>query len=200
MGWGNKAVPRSDDIADVGARAGAAPGPGASPEASARIALEALHEDAWRWALACCRGDREAALDALHDAYVAVLDGRAGFAGRSSFKTWLFGVVRNMARSALRRRGLRALVFAPLELARDASAAPTQERATRTRALDAALKTLSGRQRELTLLVFVHDFTLSEAAQALGLSIGSARTHYERAKARLRAALNVKEDGDDRHA
>jgi RNA polymerase sigma-70 factor (ECF subfamily) len=32
--------------------------------------------------------------------------------------------------------------------------------------------------------------TIEEASEVLGISLGSARTHYERGKSRLRALLN----------
>src|SRR5438034_9070636 len=68
--------------------------------------LEQLHAAAFGWALSCCAWDRPAAEDALQSSYLKILDGRARFAGRSSFRTWVFGVIRRTAQAA-RRRGLR---------------------------------------------------------------------------------------------
>jgi RNA polymerase sigma-70 factor (ECF subfamily) len=55
--------------------------------------------------------------------------------------------------------------------------------------LPAALATLATRQREVLELVFGHDMTIEEAARILGISLGSARVHYERGKRRLRREL-----------
>lgn len=56
--------------------------------------LERNHADAFGWALACCRWDRSQAEDTLQASYLKILDGRARWDGRSSFRTWFFGVVR----------------------------------------------------------------------------------------------------------
>ena len=48
---------------------------------------------------------------------------------------------------------------------------------------------LPARQRELLHLVFYHDLSIAEAAGILGVAVGTARTHYERGKARLRQWL-----------
>ncbi len=73
--------------------------------------LERLHAEVFAWALVCCGGDRSEAEDVSQIAYLKVLDGRASFAGRSSFKTWIFGVVRRSAAERRRRAGLRAELF-----------------------------------------------------------------------------------------
>src|ERR1044071_6045218 len=67
------------------------------------VHLEREHAGAFAWALRCCRGDRDGAEDALHVAYIRILEGRAQFAGRSTFRTWLFGVIRLTAREHARR-------------------------------------------------------------------------------------------------
>ncbi len=157
-----------------------------------RERLEACHVDAWNWALACCRGEPNAAHDVLHDAYVAILGARATFAGRSSFKTWLFGVVRVSAMAARRRRLVRDFLFEPISARAEAIAAPlapTQE----SRRLGQAIAALPERQREIVALVFAHDLTIEEAAQVMKISLGAARQHHARAKAKLRAALTTHE-------
>jgi len=60
-----------------------------------------------------------------------------------------------------------------------------------SRALIAALQKLSARQRDVLHLVFYQDLTIADAAAVLGVSIGSARIHYERGKARLRQLLGA---------
>jgi RNA polymerase sigma-70 factor (ECF subfamily) len=52
--------------------------------------------------------------------------------------------------------------------------------------LRTALTRLSTRQQEVMHLVFYQDLTIEEAAGLLNISLGSARTHFERGKARLR--------------
>jgi len=59
-------------------------------------------------------------------------------------------------------------------------------------ALPAALIALSEQQRQAVLLVHAHGWTLSEAAEVLGVSKNTVRIHVERGVTKLRAALGVK--------
>jgi RNA polymerase sigma-70 factor (ECF subfamily) len=154
--------------------------------------------------MACCGRDRDDAEEVLQTVYLTVLDGRARYDGRSSFRTWLFGVIRLTAASERRKAWLRGLLLereAEREagkgkreagiLAPDSFAAPDAEveRESRRDGLRHALGQLAKRQREVLQLVFYHDLTVDEAATVMGVSVGSARTHYARGKARLATLL-----------
>ena len=65
------------------------------------------------------------------------------------------------------------------------------EQAEATAALVTALNTLSPRQREVLHLVFYHEMTIEEAAAVMQISLGSARTHYDRGKKAMVLALSV---------
>ena len=72
--------------------------------------LEALHPHCFGWAMACCGHRREEAEDMLHDVYLGVLDNGLRFDGRSTLKSWLFGVIARKTRARARRDRLRALL------------------------------------------------------------------------------------------
>lgn len=61
-------------------------------------------------------------------------------------------------------------------------------------ALRAALARLSQRQQEVLHLVFYQNLTVREAADVLAMPVGTARTHYERGKERLRTLLAHSEE------
>lgn len=156
-----------------------------------RDELAACHEEAFLWAMHCARRDRERAEDVLQAAYLKVLDGRARFEGRSAFRTWLFGVIRRTAAEEW-RRGLLTLGFLSRQAVEPSSRQAEDdslEVEERQGALLRALAQLSSRQREVLVLVFYHELTVEEAAEVMGVGVGSARTHYARGKERLRTML-----------
>jgi len=152
--------------------------------------LEALHDASFGWACNCCGGNRDDAADVLQTSYVKVFSGRAVFQGRSTFRTWWFGVIRLTAME-LQRRDVRSLSLddagVPLAVPAEADTALMQEESDHT--LRAALNRLPARQREVLHLVFYQGLSLSQVADVLELSIGSTRVHYDRGKKRLREWL-----------
>lgn len=149
--------------------------------------LADLHPKSFGWAVACCRYDRFEAEEVLQTSYLKVLSGRARFDGRSSFKTWLFGVIRRTAAEARRRRLLGRLFLARWEHLRpQATTAPEPPGDPEVVQL---LRGLAARQREVLELVFYQDLSIREAAAVMNVSLGSARVHYHRGKENLREAL-----------
>ena len=158
------------------------------------LELEALHPACFGWAMGCCNWDRAEAEDVLQTVYLKVLDRRARFHGRSSLKTWLYAVIRHTAAARRRRRWWGQLLSErllqsqpPPDAAPDAQTLASESQTSAR--LRAALRALPERQRDTLHLVFYEDLTVEEAAVVLGVSIGSARTHYHRGKARLRTLL-----------
>ena len=86
----------------------------ASPELL-RAKVGALHDASFAWALQCCGRDASLAEEVLQNAYLKILDGRARFAGRSSFKTWLLALIRNTAIDECRRVSRRQARFTVIE-------------------------------------------------------------------------------------
>jgi RNA polymerase sigma factor (sigma-70 family) len=156
-------------------------------EAGLRNALEAHHIESYGWALSCCRRQPDEAENVLQLVYVKVLSGKAVFAGRSSFKTWLFAVIRKTAAHERRMDLLRKLRLSQIPKLFDGQL-PTQHHGVEVR-LKEALEKLPARQREVLQLVFYHDLSIVEAAKVMGVGIGSARTHYERGKEQMRRRL-----------
>lgn len=157
--------------------------------------LEELHPASFAWSLACCAGHRQQAEEALQTAYLEVLSGRARFDGRASLKTWLFAVIRRTAAGRRRRWAVRHRLLEgwwrqrpePVPSAVPEDRVARSETAERVRR---GLAVLSERQRQVLELVFYQDLTIEEASRVLGVSLGTARTHYARGKAALLEALS----------
>ena len=151
-----------------------------------RSALEAIHGQVYGWALSRCDFDHATAEDLMQQAYVELLSGNARFDNKSSLRTFVFGVVQNLARSRYRRLATR------LRLVRQYL--PEEEVATNEEpAADAgvwrAVRALPARQRDIIELVFCRELTVEEASRVMGVSTGTGRVHYDRAKKALRARL-----------
>jgi RNA polymerase sigma factor (sigma-70 family) len=155
-----------------------------------RTLLEKHHSAAFGWAMSCCGRNSTDAEDVLQTVYVKILEGKAKYKGTAQFKTWLFSVIRKTAAEVRRRNmfhKLKLMDFLPSALSgkKNNPADQLEHHELETRLTD-ALATLSRRQREVLHLVFYEDFSLSEAAEVMNIYIGSARTHYERGKKKLR--------------
>lgn len=153
-----------------------------------KSALEAVHSQVFGWALSRCDYNHAVAEDLVQQAYVELLTGRAQFKENSSLKTFVFGVVQNLARSRYRRLGARMrLITKVAHGAEDASVAPPEVKENST--VWQAVQQLPQRQRDIVELVFCRELTIEEASGVMGVTTGTGRVHYDRAKKALRAKL-----------
>ena len=161
--------------------------------AELRAKLEELHTASFGWALSCCRQNYAEAEEVLQTVYLKILQGKARYDGGSKLQTWLFAVIRNTAISERRKTLVRLISAPPLENKVAARSQIELERSEMQQRFLEALQSLPARQRETLHLVFYQELTLSEAAEVMKISIGSARQHYERGKKRLRDLLDREE-------
>lgn len=128
--------------------------------------------------------DRALAEDLLQDSFHDALRSRAQLSGVRNPEAWLYGIARNRALQALRRRRRFARMLSRLG-----------ERPTTTRydeeivaVRDLLARHLSAEDRGLVLLRYLHDFDSHELAEMTGLTSEAIRQRLSRARARLAAA------------
>jgi len=143
--------------------------------------------------------------EVAQETWLAVLRGLDGFAGRSSFKTWLFQILVNRARTTgVRERRSVAVDAGPsvdpgrFDSGGAWSAPPRhwveeiEERLSAgalAPAIDAALAGLPPSQREVVLLRDVDGLSAPEVCQVLELSDANQRVLLHRGRTRLREAI-----------
>lgn len=150
-----------------------------------RSALEALHGQVFGWALSRCDFDHAAAEDLMQQAYVELLSGSARFDNKSTLKTFVFSVVQNLARSRFRRISSRLRLVRRYE---QESVADAVEPAADS-GVWRAVRALPARQRDIIELVFCREMTIEQASSVMGVTTGTGRVHYDRAKKALRDRL-----------
>ncbi len=154
-----------------------------------RSALEAIHSQVFGWALSRCNYDHHAAEDLMQQAYVELLSGNARFRQESSLKTFVFAVVQNLARGRYRRIATRLRLVR--QHGRESEDSYTPVETVVGGDVWRAVGTLPARQRDIIELVFCRELTVEEASAVMGVSVGTGRVHYDRAKKALRAKLDA---------
>lgn len=166
-----------------------------------RDALGALYRRHGQTVLAQIRlvvGERGLSEEILQDTMLAVWRGAGSFRGVSQVRSWIIAIALRQARDRLRRRRL-AVVADESVLSEQAAADPGPEAQVLERAELAAvadaIRTLSPGQREVLGVVFGADLTLADAAQVLGVPVGTVKSRLAAARAALARSMAGKEVG-----
>jgi RNA polymerase sigma-70 factor (ECF subfamily) len=152
---------------------------------------------------------RSVAEEVVQETWVAVIKGISHFEGRSSFKTWLFRILVNRARTRGSREP-RCVTFSSLDSDATGSGhgfepedtcrpafSPVRMPHPDASALDgelreqvvAAINRLCGRQRQVLVLRDVEGWSPAEICHVLGISEANQRVLLHRARARVRELL-----------
>ncbi len=159
--------------------------------------LEALIPRLRRFARALT-GSREAADDLTQDTLERAWVKRALWQPGTNLRAWLFTVMHGVFVNGTRRwrptDSLDALADAGVERADEVAGA---ESAIAIRDLRQALQRLPDEQCQVVLLVGLEQFSYAEAAEVLGVPIGTVMSRLSRGRERLRQLLE--EGAQDQH-
>jgi RNA polymerase sigma-70 factor, ECF subfamily len=157
------------------------------------------------WRIARRLGVDDRALDdAVQDVFLVVYRRLAEFEGRSSLKSWIFGIARRVARDHRRRVERKERGAVTLDELADPRAEDPREGAARVEAaaiLHRFLDQLDDDKREVFVLAELEQMTVPEIADATGANVNTVysrlragRLAFEQAVARMRARDRAGED------
>jgi RNA polymerase sigma-70 factor (ECF subfamily) len=129
--------------------------------------------------------------DAVQDVFLVAYRKLGEFEGRSSLRTWLFGIARKVARDYRRARSPEARDAADLDALPTTDSGPLllAERAQSARLLQALLDELEEDRREAFILVDLEELSVPEAAEALGVNLNTLYSRVRAARQDLSKAL-----------
>ncbi len=168
-------------------------------KAESAFAEEALsHLDTlYRGALRLTR-DPDRAQDLVQDTYVRALRYQHSYQRGTNMKAWLFAIMRNLFWDRFRGGRPEDLSldddtgdFALYERLKDETAKPEEQVLDRLAASEvvAAVEKLPPLHREVVLLVDVEGFSYKDAAEVLGVPIGTVMSRLHRARQQLQKQL-----------
>lgn len=136
-------------------------------------------------------GNASFAEDVVSEVFLDVWRGAADFGGKSSVSTWLLGIARYKAMTALKRRTEAALdhdvAAAIADDADDPEVAAHQ--ASRGVVIRKCLMRLPPALREVVDLIYYHEKTVAEVAEIVGIPPGTVKTRMFRARSLLQELL-----------
>jgi RNA polymerase sigma-70 factor (ECF subfamily) len=132
--------------------------------------------------------------DVVQEIFVAVHRSLDTFEGRSSVRTWVFGIVVHTVRNWRRAHARRTRWIRPQELGQiEAVADPRAERAVSVafelRMLQQLLDAMSDDKREVFVLVEVGEMSVPEVAEALRINLNTAYARLRAARAEFESSL-----------
>ena len=141
-------------------------------------------------------GSDDEAREVTQEAFLKAFRHLPSFKEEARFSSWLYQIALNLCRDRLRRRRGREFVSldavaeaAPTAFRAEPSALDLVEAQDLSRAIAAAVETLSEEQREVVVLKEYQGLTFPEIAEVLGVPVSTVKTRLYRALSQLRVRL-----------
>lgn len=136
--------------------------------------------------------DIHMAEDIFQDVFIKVNNKLSTFEGNSSIKTWIIRITINTCKDYLKSAWNRKVV-PMMEYQEDTLISDSDyeeiESADTTELVKKTVMALPDKYREIVLCVYYQDMTLSQAASALGIAEGTAKSRLSRARIKLKEIL-----------
>ncbi len=127
----------------------------------------------------------DSAADAAQETFLTAQNTIKRYRGEAAFRTWLLGIAHNHCRHASRKRRVESWDWTmENESAHNPEGSLVDRQALRT-----AMQALSPEHREVVLLHEVEGLTYEEAAQVLGIPVGTVKSRLHHAFQGLRRTL-----------
>jgi len=163
------------------------------------------HQDVFRFLVYLVK-NRMIAEDLSHEVYVRVLKAYDRFESKSSEKTWLFSIAKNVAIDYFRKANVRQRhTFDAFDWEQEQLISPTKspehfvELSDEMKHLLAVLEQCTGDQKMVIVMRYFQELSVAETADILGWTEGKVKTTQHRAIKALREKLNKLEQGRIRH-
>lgn len=132
-------------------------------------------------------GDVERARDAVQEAWVRMIKHAGTYRGEASVKTWLYRILINVCLNERGRKRVRITPAAGVHAESPSHTAEESEFAARVRRL---VSDLPEDRRVIVLLCYHEEMTHEEAAETLGIPVGTLKSRLHTALTSLRASLH----------
>jgi RNA polymerase sigma factor (sigma-70 family) len=139
------------------------------------------------------RGDTGLADDLAQETFLLAWRNLKNFRFEARFSTWIYRIAFNAWQSEARKRREVLLEIGDDALAVESEAFDEMPDVASRVDLERALATLSDGERAAIAACYYADLSHEEAAAALGMPLGTVKTHVLRAKAKLKARLAGKD-------
>ncbi len=125
--------------------------------------------------------------DLLNEVFLDVWRGARGFEARSQVTTWILGIARYKALSALRQRSFAPIDDEVAEGFEDPADDPevAMQKTDRSAMLQACLQQLSSAHRQVIDLVYYHEQSIEEIARIIGVPQNTVKTRVFHARKRI---------------